>query len=77
MTGRGYATEASRALLRCAAGQLADQPVVIVTQSANLAALRLADRLGFSRLGTSDGGRSCRSGTFSTVATALWDRAHG
>ncbi|TVX95120.1 GNAT family N-acetyltransferase [Mycolicibacterium porcinum] len=50
--GRGYATEAARALLRCAAGQLSDQPVVIVTQAANLAALRLVDRLGFTRVGT-------------------------
>ncbi|CDO29682.1 GNAT family N-acetyltransferase [Mycolicibacterium porcinum] len=50
--GRGYATEAARALLRCAAGQLSDQPVVIVTQAANLAALRLIDRLGFTRVGT-------------------------
>ncbi|MFN6551107.1 GNAT family N-acetyltransferase [Mycolicibacterium septicum] len=50
--GKGYAAEACRALLRCAAEQLADQPVVIVTQTANLAALRLADRLGFAQLGT-------------------------
>ncbi|WP_166904804.1 GNAT family N-acetyltransferase [Mycobacterium sp. DL440] len=50
--GRGYATEAARALLRCAAQQLADHPIVIITQSANLAALRLADRLGFTRVET-------------------------
>lgn len=49
--GRGYATEAARALLRCAAEQLADQPIIIVTQAANQAALRLADRLGFTRVG--------------------------
>ncbi|WP_441963354.1 GNAT family N-acetyltransferase [Mycolicibacterium houstonense] len=52
--GRGYATEAATALLRRAARELADQPVVIVTQSANLAALRLADRLGFTHVGTFD-----------------------
>ncbi|WP_454790264.1 GNAT family N-acetyltransferase [Mycolicibacterium lutetiense] len=50
--GRGYATEAARALLRCAAQQLADQPILIITQSANLAALRLAERLGFTRVET-------------------------
>ncbi|MCV7206936.1 N-acetyltransferase [Mycolicibacterium peregrinum] len=49
--GRGYATEAARALLRCAAEQLVDQPIIIVTQAANQAALRLADRLGFTRVG--------------------------
>lgn len=50
--GSGYAAEATRALLRCAAVQLVDQPVVIVTQAANQPALRLADRLGFTRVGT-------------------------
>jgi RimJ/RimL family protein N-acetyltransferase len=46
--GNGYATEAARALLRCAAAELSDQPVVIVTQTVNRAARRVADRLGFS-----------------------------
>ncbi len=50
--GRGYATEAARALLHCAAGQFPDQPVVIVTQAANAPALQLADGLGFTRVGT-------------------------
>lgn len=50
--GRGYAADAARALLRCAAQQLIDQPIVIVTQAANASALRLADRLGFTRVGT-------------------------
>ncbi|MEV0674680.1 GNAT family N-acetyltransferase [Mycobacterium sp. NPDC050441] len=48
----GFATEATRALLHCAAQRLADQPIVIITQAANLAALRLADRLGFTRVET-------------------------
>ena len=46
--GQGYASEAARLLLRYAAGELADQPVVIITQTANRASLRLAERLGFS-----------------------------
>ncbi|CRZ14300.1 GNAT family N-acetyltransferase [Mycolicibacterium neworleansense] len=50
--GSGYASEAAHALLRCAAEQLADQPILIVTQAANLAALRLAGRLGFTQVGT-------------------------
>ncbi|MUL68167.1 GNAT family N-acetyltransferase [Mycobacterium sp. CBMA 234] len=45
--GRGYASEAARLLLRYAAGELEDQPVVVVTQTANRASLRLAERLGF------------------------------
>lgn len=50
--GRGYACEAARLLLRYAAGELDDQPVVIVTQTANRASLRLAKRLGFSVVST-------------------------
>lgn len=50
--GQGYATEAARALLRCAAAELPDQPVVIVTQTVNRASLRLAQRLGFSNVRT-------------------------
>ena len=50
--GHGYASEATRLLLRYAAGELDDQPVVIVTQTANRASLRLAERLGFSVVGT-------------------------
>ncbi len=45
--GRGYATEAVGAILRAAADELVDQPVLIVTQAANTASLRLAGRLGF------------------------------
>ena len=50
--GRGYASEAARLLLQYAAGELDDQPVVIVTQTANRASLRLAERLGFSVVST-------------------------
>lgn len=50
--GRGYAGDAARALLRCAATELSDQPVVIVTQTTNLAARRLAERMGFTERGT-------------------------
>lgn len=45
--GNGYATEAAGALLATAAGMLPEQPVIIITQSANRASLRLAERLGF------------------------------
>ncbi|WP_234791413.1 GNAT family N-acetyltransferase [Mycolicibacterium mucogenicum] len=50
--GRGYASEAARLLLEYAAGELDDQPVVIITQTANRASLRLAERLGFSVVAT-------------------------
>ena len=50
--GQGYASEAARLLLRYAAGELEDQPVVIITQTANRASLRLAERLGFSVVAT-------------------------
>lgn len=52
--GMGYATEAARALLTAAATALPDQPVLIVTQSANSASLRLAERLGFRTHGAFD-----------------------
>ncbi|MUL74617.1 GNAT family N-acetyltransferase [Mycolicibacterium sp. CBMA 226] len=50
--GKGYASEATRLLLRYAADELDDQPVVIITQTANRASLRLAERLGFSVVAT-------------------------
>ena len=50
--GAGLALEAATAALRAAAGELPDQPVLIVTQSANERSLRLAARLGFQRVGT-------------------------
>jgi RimJ/RimL family protein N-acetyltransferase len=49
---KGYATEAASALLRTAAAELPDQQVLLVTQSANHASLRLSDRLGFRVVAT-------------------------
>ena len=46
--GSGFAFEAANTLLRAAAETLADQPVLIVTQTANTRALQLALRLGFT-----------------------------
>lgn len=63
--GRGYAGEAARALLRGAAAELCDQPVLIVTQTANRASLRLAKRLGFSIVETFE-----QWGAEQTLATA-------
>ncbi|WP_035867790.1 GNAT family N-acetyltransferase [Kitasatospora cheerisanensis] len=48
--GRGYATEACAAALGWAAGALPGEPVVLCTQVANDAALRLAGRLGFTEV---------------------------
>jgi RimJ/RimL family protein N-acetyltransferase len=45
--GSGYAFEAATAVLRAAAAELPDQPVILRTQSANTRSLRLAARLGF------------------------------
>lgn len=45
--GAGFAFEAATAALRSAAEELDDQPVVIVTQTANERSLKLAARLGF------------------------------
>jgi RimJ/RimL family protein N-acetyltransferase len=45
--GRGLAFAAATALLRRAAAELPDEPVIIVTQSANARSLNLARRLGF------------------------------
>lgn len=50
--GAGLAFEAATAVLRAAAGELPDQPVLVVTQTANERSLRLATRLGFQRMGT-------------------------
>ncbi|NUW38572.1 GNAT family N-acetyltransferase [Nonomuraea rhodomycinica] len=50
--GSGLAFEAATAALRAAAGELPDQPVVLVTQSANTRSLRLAARLGFRPVST-------------------------
>jgi RimJ/RimL family protein N-acetyltransferase len=45
--GHGYALEACRVLLANAAAVLPDQPVVVVTQTANAPSIDLALRLGF------------------------------
>ncbi|MGI5337101.1 GNAT family N-acetyltransferase [Streptomyces sp. CA-181903] len=50
--GAGLAFEAAAAALRAAAGELPDQPVLVVTQTANERSLKLAARLGFQRMST-------------------------
>ncbi|WP_248511232.1 GNAT family N-acetyltransferase [Streptomyces sp. D2-8] len=50
--GAGLAFEAATAALRTAASELPDQPVLIVTQTANTRSLDLAARLGFRRVST-------------------------
>lgn len=45
--GRGLAFQAATAVLRRAAADLPDEPVIVVTQSANIRSLALARRLGF------------------------------
>lgn len=46
--GRGIAYRAATALLRRAAADMPDEPVIVVTQSANERSLRLTRRLGFT-----------------------------
>ncbi|MFJ7248878.1 GNAT family N-acetyltransferase [Kitasatospora sp. NPDC098652] len=48
--GAGYAAEACTAALAWLAGVLPGEPVVLATQSANTASMRLAARLGFTEL---------------------------
>ncbi|WNM33716.1 GNAT family N-acetyltransferase [Streptomyces sp. Li-HN-5-11] len=50
--GAGLAFEAATAVLCAAAGELPDQPVLVVTQTANKRSLKLATHLGFQRIGT-------------------------
>ncbi len=50
--GMGLAFEAAAAALRATAGELPDQPVLVVTQTANRRSLKLATRLGFRHVGT-------------------------
>ncbi|MFG2531237.1 GNAT family N-acetyltransferase [Streptomyces sp. NPDC048516] len=50
--GAGLAFEAATAALRAAADELPDQPVLVVTQTANERSLKLAARLGFQRMST-------------------------
>ncbi len=48
--GRGYAVEACEAALGWLAGALPGEPVVLTTQSANVASMRLAAKLGFTEV---------------------------
>ncbi|MFM9444335.1 GNAT family N-acetyltransferase [Streptomyces acidiscabies] len=48
--GRGYATEACRAALAWFAAALPGEPVVLCTQTANAASVRLAAKLGFTEV---------------------------
>ncbi|WP_405677709.1 GNAT family N-acetyltransferase [Streptomyces sp. NBC_01511] len=50
--GAGLAFEAATAVLRAAAGELPDQPVLAVAQTANERSLKLATRLGFRPVDT-------------------------
>jgi RimJ/RimL family protein N-acetyltransferase len=50
--GAGLAFEATTAVLRAAADELPDQPVILLTQTANERSLRLAVRLGFQPVST-------------------------
>jgi RimJ/RimL family protein N-acetyltransferase len=50
--GAGLAFEAATAALRAAADEFPDQPVIIVTQTANQRSLKLAVRLGFRPIST-------------------------
>jgi RimJ/RimL family protein N-acetyltransferase len=50
--GMGLAFEATMAALRAAADELPDQPVVVVTQTANRRSIELATRLGFRHVDT-------------------------
>ncbi|MFI6743582.1 GNAT family N-acetyltransferase [Nonomuraea sp. NPDC050451] len=50
--GAGFAFEAATVALRAAADELPDQPVVLVTQTANKRSLKLAARLGFRPVST-------------------------
>ncbi|WP_328440833.1 GNAT family N-acetyltransferase [Streptomyces sp. NBC_00444] len=50
--GAGLAFEAATAALRAAADELPDQPVLVVTQTANERSLKLATRVGFQRIST-------------------------
>ncbi|MGA4992370.1 GNAT family N-acetyltransferase [Nonomuraea bangladeshensis] len=48
--GRGYATEACAAVLGWFDGVLPGEPVVLTTQSANVGSMRLAAKLGFTKV---------------------------
>lgn len=63
--GAGLAFEASAAALRAAADELPDQPVLVITQTANQRSLKLATRLGFQPVTTFEA-----HGAQQTLATA-------
>ncbi len=63
--GSGYAFEAATCALHAAAAELPDQPVLIVTQTANERSLKLATRLGFRPVSTFEA-----FGAQQTLATA-------
>jgi RimJ/RimL family protein N-acetyltransferase len=63
--GMGLAYEAATAALHAAADELPDQPVLIVTQTANRRSLKLATRLGFHHVDTFE-----EFGAQQTLATA-------
>ncbi|MGX1771662.1 GNAT family N-acetyltransferase [Nocardia brasiliensis] len=65
MWGSGFAFEAATCALRTAAAELPDQPVLIVTQTANERSLKLATRLGFRPVSTFEA-----FGAQQTLATA-------
>ncbi len=48
--GNGYATEACAAALDWFAGAFPDEPVVLSTQTANGASMRVAEKLGFTEV---------------------------
>ncbi|MFE9319650.1 GNAT family N-acetyltransferase [Nocardia sp. NPDC052278] len=50
--GAGLAFEAATAALHAAAAELPDQPVLIITQTANQRSLKLVARLGFQPIST-------------------------
>jgi RimJ/RimL family protein N-acetyltransferase len=63
--GDGLAFEAATAALHAAAHELPDQPVLVVTQTANRRSLELATRLGFREVDTFE-----EFGAQQTLATA-------
>ncbi|MFC5179268.1 GNAT family N-acetyltransferase [Nocardioides taihuensis] len=48
--GHGYATEACAAALAWVAGELPGEPVLLCTQTANTASVRVAGKLGFTEV---------------------------
>lgn len=52
--GRGYAQEAVEAVLRWVHAALPDESVLVCTQTANVRARRVAERLGFRHVATFD-----------------------